>query len=73
MVHKRIDLVLNHRRRTEVLIVEVGERLERRRRRTIDREIGLGLWTTEVTCGGIVSACSIYGGIESTEPDTRFF
>lgn len=43
-----------------------------RRRSRIDGEIGFGFGTTEVTSGGVVSACGVYGGVESTEPDASF-
>lgn len=49
------------------------EWLERRGRRTVDLEVGLGLWTTEVTSGCVVGACGFLGGVERTEPDSGFF
>lgn len=43
-----------------------------RRRRGLDGEIGFGLGATEVTSGGVVSACGVHGGVEGAEPDARF-
>jgi hypothetical protein len=60
VVHKRIDLVL-------ILITNlIKSEIRRRRRRRIDGEISFGFRTTEVTSGGVVSASSFFGGIEST-------
>lgn len=46
------------------------DRRQNRRKRGVNRKVGLGLWASEVTSSVIVCSSSILGGIKRTEPDS---